>query len=197
MIRQLNQGERVILTAPDPEKDAEILAGWTNDPAYLRSLSAQPAYPQAPFLIKKQIEEAEKATEASGAQSWFAIRLRQDERLIGFLRFDWLLWSNGTANLQIGIGQAADRSQGYGGEALEIALRYAFHELNLFHLRAVVAGHNTGGLRFFTRARFSEEARQRQRIRRDGQCWDLIWLGLHRQTWEERAARQSGQEAQA
>jgi len=62
-------------------------------------------------------------------------------------------------------------------------LRFAFSELNLYRLSALVGEDNPGALRFFTRYGFVEEVRRRKAIRRDGQEWDLVHLGILRDEW--------------
>lgn len=192
MISQLTVGERIVLTAFDPEKDSETISAWTHDLDYLRNLRGRHVRPLAPSQVKKRLEDAEKEVEESGAQTHFAIRIRGDERLIGELRFEWVGWAHGTSGIQLGIAPPELRSQGYGSEALRLALRYAFHEMNLFHLRAILPAYNTGALRFFERAGFVEEVRQRERIRRDGQYFDLLWLGLTRDEWQARQSTPQG-----
>ena len=197
---QLFQGARVSLTAHEPDQDAEVEARWTNDPEYLRLVSAEPARPLAPAAIKKKHEEQEK--EKNQRRISFALRLRgaasaaeaggaaQDkagaERLIGFVRFENIDWSNGSARLVLGIGAAEDRRQGYGTEALALALRYAFEELNLHRLGAEAAAYNAGALRLLEPAGFQVEVRRREALYRDGRRWDELWLGLLCEEWRAR-----------
>ncbi len=186
---QLFEGERVRLTPFDPDKDAEIESRWTHDPAYLRLLSADPARPLAPSQIKKKREEADK--EKSHNQFEFALRLRADDRLIGFARLHRIEWNNGHGWLTLGIGAPEDRGQGYGAEALGLILRYAFDELNLHRLSAATFEYSAGALRLLEKAGFREEVRRRQAIHREGRRWDEVWLGLLREEWEQVESRKS------
>ena len=63
-------------------------------------------------------------------------------------------------------------------------LNYAFAELNLYRLSAVVGDDNPGALRFFKRHGFMEEVRRRKALLRDGQTWDLVHLGILRDEWQ-------------
>lgn len=185
---QLFQSERLCLTAPEPEQDAEIEARWTNDPEYLRLVSAEPARPLAPAQIKKAYEE--QAKEKNHRRIAFAVRRRaageSPERLIGFARFENIDWSNGTSALVFGLGEAADRRQGYGAELLALLLRYAFDELNLHRLQAHVGAYNAGALRLLEQAGFQVEVRRREALYRAGRRWDDLWLGLLRPEWDAR-----------
>lgn len=181
---QFFEGERLQLAAPDAERDAEIESKWTHDPDYLRLLSADPARPLSPAQVKKRYEEAEKEAEKSHDAFHFAIRLRDGDRLIGFIRVFDILWSHGSGRLQLGIGDPADRRRGYGREALRLVLRYAFDELNLHRLTAMTFEYNTAALAFLQQAGFQIEVRRRQAIQRDGRRWDAIMLGLLRDEWK-------------
>ncbi len=180
---QLFEGQLIRFAPPDAERDAEIVSKWTHDLDYLRLLSAEVARPLSPFQIKKQYEEMDKDAEKHNAFN-FAIRLKDDDRLIGFARLFRIEWTHGTGSLQIGIGERADRGKGYGTEVLHMLLRYAFDEINLYRLAATTAEYNAGAIRFFERAGFVVEVRRRQAIQRDGQRWDAVMMGLLRDEWK-------------
>lgn len=178
----LFESERLRLASPEPEKDAETEARWTHDADYLRLLTPEPARPVSPTHIKKRYEE--QAKEKDHRRLAFAIRLKADDRLIGFARLENIEWNNGVARLVLGLGTAEDRRQGYGSEALQLILRYAFHELNLHRLNAETAEYNPGAQRWLEKAGFQLEVRQRQCLYRDGRRWDALWFGLLRPEWE-------------
>jgi RimJ/RimL family protein N-acetyltransferase len=183
LTEQLFEGRLVRLAPPDAERDAEIVSKWSHDPEYLRLLSSEVARPLSPFQVKQQYEEWEKDAEKHPAFN-FAVRLKQDDRLIGFTGLNRIAWTHATGSLRIGIGDRNDRSQGYGTEVLHMVLRYAFDELNLYRLAAETAEYNTAALRFLERAGFVVEVRRRQAVQRDGQRWDLLMLGLLRGEWQ-------------
>jgi RimJ/RimL family protein N-acetyltransferase len=187
LTEQLFEGQLVRFAPLDAERDADAVSKWTHDPEYLRLLSADIARPLSSFQVKKQYEEWEKEAEKHHAFN-FAIRLKEDDRLIGFVRLLRLEWTHATSSLQIGIGDRNDRGKGYGTEVLRMLLRYAFDELNLYRLSATTAEYNTGAIRFFERAGFVVEVRRRQAIQRDGKRWDLVMLGLLRDEWQQKAA---------
>jgi RimJ/RimL family protein N-acetyltransferase len=183
LTEQLFEGRLVRFAPPDAERDAEIVSKWSHDPEYLRLLSTDIAKPLSPFQVKKQYEEWEKDAEKRSAFN-FAVRLTEDDRLIGFVRLSRIAWTHGTGLIQIGFGDRNDRGQGYGTEALHMLLRYAFDELNLYRLAAAMAAYNTGAIRFLERTGFVVEVRRRQAVQRDGQRWDVVMLGLLRDEWK-------------
>ena len=185
LTEQLFEGQLVRFAPPDAERDAEIVSKWSHDPEYLRSLDADVAKPLSPFQVKKQYEDWEKEVEKQHNQFNFAVRLKEDDRLIGFARLYRIEWTHATGASQIGIGDRNDRGKGYGAETLRMLLRYAFDELNLFRLMASTSDSNTGALRFLERAGFVVEVRRRQAIQRDGKRWDVLMLGLLRDEWKK------------
>ena len=88
-----------------------------------------------------------------------------------------------SASLKMAIGDPAERGKGYGSDALQLILRFAFRELNLYRLSAVVGEDNPAALRFFMQYGFVEEVRRRKALMRDGQTWDSIHLGMLRDEW--------------
>jgi RimJ/RimL family protein N-acetyltransferase len=170
------------------EKDPAVQSKWTHDAEYLRLLDTSPARPVSPAEVKKKYEALEKEIEESKDQFYFTIRLRSDDpdqndRLVGFARLFWIEWTHGAGQVVLGIGDPSDRRKGYGSEVLNLLLRYAFAELNLFRLSAQIPAYNPGALRLFQKAGFVEEVRRRQALNRDGRFWDLIHVGLLRDEW--------------
>jgi RimJ/RimL family protein N-acetyltransferase len=180
----LFEGQKIRLAAIDHEKDPEIETRWMQDISYLRMLSSDLSRPLSPSQLKKHYQEIEKEQEESRSLFYFTIRQRPEDRLVGFARISWVEWSNGAGMVQIGIGDARDRRQGYGSEVLKLLLRYAFAELNLYRLTAVIPEYNDIALHVFQKAGYTQEVRQRQVVNRDGQLWDLIHLGILRQEWQ-------------
>ena len=186
LTEQLFEGRHLRFAPLDVEHDAETLSRWSHDLEYLRLLSADTARPLSPFQVKKQHEEWEKDAEKHPAFN-FALRLKEDDRLLGLARLYRIEWTHGTASLQIGLGDRNDRGKGFGTEALQLLLRYAFNELNLYRLSAMTVEYNTGAIRFFERAGFAVEVRRRQAVQRDGKRWDVVMLGLLRDEWKREA----------
>lgn len=180
---QLFEGSLICLAPIDHEKDPEIEAKWMHDPDYLRMLWIKPARPLSAAQVKKRYETIEKEMQESKNSFYFTIRTRGDERLLGFIRLYWIDWTNGNGWVELGIGDPNDRRHSYGSEALRLVLRYAFAELNLYRLSAMVPEYNQPALHLFTKAGFVEEVRRRQALQRYGRYWDAIHLGILRDEW--------------
>jgi hypothetical protein len=186
----LYEGEHICLGPIDHEKDAEVEARWTQDADYMKAVDFLPAHPLSVAQLKKKYEAIEKQMEEDKNFFYFTIRLRstdpeQNDRLVGFARIEWIEWTHGNGNLRLAIGDPADRRKGYGREALNLLLRFAFGELNLYRLSASIAEYNAPALALFKQAGFVEEVRRRQALNRDGRTWDVIHAGLLQAEWRE------------
>jgi RimJ/RimL family protein N-acetyltransferase len=178
-------GKDLRLTPIDREKDPEVESRWTHDLEYLRMLDSELARPLTPAQVKKKYEEIEKESDQSRSRFYFALRTTSEpERLLGFLEIPWVMWNQGVAGIRLGIGDPADRRKGYGRQALQLMLRYAFDELNLYRLVAQIPAYNRIAIRLFEGAGFVEEVRRREALHRAGQRWDALEFGLLREEWE-------------
>lgn len=180
---QLFDGKDIRFGPIDYEKDPEVEAKWTHDSDFMRMMEIAPARPMSPAMVKKGYEKLEKQLEESKNQYYFAIRARDDDRLIGKAIIQWIEWSNGVGHMRLGIGSAEDRGKGYGSQALGMLLRFAFAELNLFRLNAIVPEYNLAAIALLKKFGFVEEVRRRQSLERDNRRWDLLVFGILQEEW--------------
>lgn len=180
---QLFEGTAIRFGPIDHEKDPEIEARWTHDSDFMRMLDIAPARPMSAALVKKQYEKLEKQLDEDKNQYYFTIRAKEDDRLIGKAIIQWIEWANGHGFVRLGIGAAEDRGKGYGSQALKMLLRFAFSELNLFRLSAIVPEYNTAAINLLKKHGFVEEVRRRRSLERDGRRWDLLVFGLLADEW--------------
>jgi len=86
--------------------------------------------------------------------------------------------------LGIGIGMREYWDRGLGSEALALALRYAFHEMNLHRLTLTVLAYNTRAIHLYEKLGFRHEGTFREFGLRDGKRYDMLLYGLLRREWE-------------
>ena len=184
---QLFEGRDIRFGPIDHEKDPEIESKWTHDSEFMRMMEINPARPMSAAIIKKQYEKLEKQIEESKNMYYFAIRAKDDDRLIGKAAVQWIEWTNGNGWIQLGIGSAEDRHKGYGSQALSMLTRFAFAELNLFRVSARIPEYNEAAIALFKKFDFVEEVRRRQALDRDGRRWDLFIFGLLNSDWQNQA----------
>ncbi len=63
-------------------------------------------------------------------------------------------------------------------------LRFAFTEVNLHRVSLAVFGYNPRALRSYEKVGFTVEGRVRQYLHRDGQWWDMVFMGILKDEWE-------------
>ncbi|HUE98669.1 MAG TPA: GNAT family protein [Anaerolineales bacterium] len=186
---QLFESQDLCLGPIDHEKDPEVESKWTHDSEFMRLMETDPARPMSAALLKKQYEKLEKQVEEDKNLYHFMIRAKEDDRLIGRAVIQWIEWTNGNGWIRLGIGAAEDRRKGYGTQALQMLLRFAFAELNLFRVSAIVPEYNTGAIALLQKFGFVQEVCRRKSLERDGQRWDLYVFGLLNDEWRMSATK--------
>ncbi len=68
---------------------------------------------------------------------------------------------------------------------MELALRFAFNELNLYRVQLTVFSYNERAINLYEKLGFQREGVFREHIQRDGRRHDMILYGLLRQEWTE------------
>lgn len=182
---QLFEAKDVRFGPIDHETHPEIESKWTHDADFMRLMELKPVRPLSPAMVKKQYEVIEKEMDENKNLFYFTIRTREDDRFIGNALVEWVDWANGNGFIRLGIGAVEDRRKGYGSQALSMLLRYAFGELNLYRVTAVVPAYNEGAICLFQKFGFMEEVRRHKAIHRDGEFWDLVSFGLLNAEWRE------------
>lgn len=175
----LFRGSRIYLSASDASQEAEFESRWSEDPSYLALIQTEPARPLSPAQVQKKGYSHENPND----HYLFGIRKLDDQQLIGFIEIRNIQWNHKIAWIEIRIGENAYRRLGYGSDALQLVLRYAFYELNLEQLIAVVFEYNIGAQMFFEKFGFTVEVRQRQALQRFGRRWDILLMSTHRMDW--------------
>ncbi len=184
---QLFEAQDIRLGPIDHDAHPDIESKWTHDSEFMRLMELKPIRPLSPALVKKEYESIEKKMEEDRNLFYFTIRAREDDRLIGKVAIEWVDWTNGNGWIRLGIGAAEDRRRGLGSQTLGLILHYAFAELNLFRVSAMVPEYNEGAIRLLKKFGFVEEVRRRQAVQRDGRTWDLLSFGQLRSEWEDQA----------
>jgi RimJ/RimL family protein N-acetyltransferase len=177
----LFRGKLVRLAAPAVEDAAEF-ARWSQDSEYLRFVDTDYALPVS------VAEFAERFRPARAATGHIAMHIRTlaEDRLIGFVSIHRIEWQHGSGVLAIGIGDRTYWDHGFGGDALELILRFAFEELNLFRLGLDVIANNERAIHVYERAGFRHEGALRGAVLRDGVRVDQLLMGIMASEWRAR-----------
>ncbi len=173
-------GEKVRLSAQDPATDPALYAQWSSDSDYLRVLDSDPARPVRANDIKEHLE---KSWEREHSYP-FAVRTLAEDRLIGFVNIWIWNWPGAQGGVGIGMGDPDYRSKGYGTDAMRLALRYAFNELNLERITLQAVAHNARAIRSYEKVGFELMGTEREWDLRDGQRNGVVTMALTRRRWD-------------
>jgi RimJ/RimL family protein N-acetyltransferase len=178
----LLRGRLVRLSASSPEDISRLFVGWIHNSEYWRLMSNGPPFPWTQEGVRKHIEkEAEKEDLRN---VFFAVRTLQEDRIIGEIGLDGISYARGESYVGVGIGEAEYWGKGYGTDAMNVILRYAFTELNLHRVSLTVFEYNPRAIRSYEKCGFRMEGRAREAFRREGRRWDMLHLGVLREEWQ-------------
>ncbi len=181
MADDILKGNLVRLAAVEPKEIAEAVVVWNRDSEYQRLGRIEPANQ---YSLKKLTEWSEKDQEDSPSKRYvFAIRALENDRLIGICSLGGEIFQHGEGFVGLGIGERDKWNKGYGTDAMLVVLRYAFQELNLRRVALSVSAYNPRAIRSYEKVGFIHEGRMRQFFLRDGQRWDIVFMGILRDEW--------------
>ena len=175
MNASLFQGRLVRLAAIDPDADSAIIAGWSRDSEYWRLITSRPAQPVSAAQVRDRWRNDSDDYE-------FAVRTLAEDRLIGQIGV-WPVWAHRDAWHGVNLGEREYWGKGYGTDALQVMLRYAFIELGLDRVSLSVLGINARAIRAYEKIGFVHEGRTRRTSRYDGHGLDDVYMGLLRSEW--------------
>ena len=184
-------GKLVRLSAYDPEEMSKAFARWNRNSEYSRLLNSSSGPLQSPKRAAKWMEE--EVGKLSPASYYFTIRTLDGDQLIGELGLDVVNWSGRDAFVGLGIGETNYWSKGYGTDAMNILLRFAFSEINLRRVTLTVFEYNPRAIRSYEKAGFQHEGRLRKVLNKEGRRWDMLFMGILREEWLELTRSYVGQ----
>ena len=179
-LTSLLEGTRVRLV-PLSAADTATVARWQHDASYLRLLDANAAYPKSESQVGEWIREGQRGRE----HFLFGIRVLLSDDLIGFVELGDVLWTHRNSWLTIAIGEPEYRSRGYGSEAIDLVLDFAFRELNLHRIQLTVFSYNQAAIHVYEKLGFQREGVYREFLERDGQRYDMYLYAMLRREWEQ------------
>jgi RimJ/RimL family protein N-acetyltransferase len=176
-------GKLVRLSAFDPEEMGKAFPRWHSNSEFLRLLNSAPRPMLSPKAEQKWMEE--EVGEMSPASYFFSIRTLAEDKLIGELGLDVVTWPGRDAFVGLGIGETEYWSRGYGTDAMNILLRFAFTEVNLRRVTLTVFEYNPRAIRSYEKAGFRHEGQMRKVLNKEGRRWDMLYMGILREQWLE------------
>ena len=165
-------GTPAIELTPLLEADLPVLHRWINDREQVLHNSAY--RPVSDAQHRQWFEQMLARSDGF----IFAIRAGDGARLIGTCQLHGIDRVHQAAELQIRIGEAAERGRGYGTEAVRRLVRFAFRDLNLHRVWLHVFGRNLAAQRAYEKAGFVREAVLRDAAFIDGAYIDVVLMAI-------------------
>ncbi|CAN5767485.1 GNAT family protein [soil metagenome] len=119
----------------------------------------------------------------------FAICRRGDDACLGTVMIRNIDWINRTAETGTGLLAATDRGQRIGTDAKRLLLEYAFVDLRLHALNALVFSGNTRSAAALTKQGYRLAGRLTADVQRGGTFHDTLVFDLTRADWERARER--------
>ncbi|WP_246938673.1 GNAT family N-acetyltransferase [Bacillus pinisoli] len=171
----LLKGEKLYLDRLK-EEDTAIVTSWYGDEEFTRNMDAL-------LSIPKQVTDIQKMIELTSEKDYlFAIRDLQTSQIVGIVGIEGILWNHRTAWISLGIG-GTNRRKGYGREALQLAMKLAFQEFNLYRLQLTVFAYNEHAIKLYEQVGFVKEGAYRSFLERDNKRFDLLLYGILREEY--------------
>lgn len=182
------QSRRLSYWVPGPDQ-ALILARWVNDPEIRRNLDHR-VFPVGVEAEKAWIAGLEARTQAKTDVS-LVFGLRGDTSPMGVVSLHHVHWIARTA--EIGILVAKDHwGQGYGSEATDRVVQYAFYDLGLNSVRLRANADHVRALNAYEKVGFVREGILRQAVFRDGSFVDVVMMSVLKDEWTPRDSFKTG-----
>ncbi|MFP4660944.1 MAG: GNAT family N-acetyltransferase [Halanaerobiales bacterium] len=163
-------GDRIYLSPVNVE-DAEQFTQWINDLDVSINLSVAPQI----YSLEKEKEILEKM--AKEGYNLSIVDIEKDELIgnCGLLDVDKL---HRNAEVGIFIGNKGYWDKGYGSEAMNLLLDYAFNLLNLNNIFLRVHSFNKRAIRCYKKCGFKEIGRRREAYIVGGKKFDDIYMDI-------------------
>ena len=117
-------------------------------------------------------------------EKMFAVRLLENDELLGNIGFNSLDIINRNGALGVLIGNPKYQRKGYGTEALKLILDYGFSFLNLRNISLSVFEYNEAAYNLYKKAGFKEVGRLRKAVEIMGKTYDVIIMDMLKEEFQ-------------
>jgi len=117
-------------------------------------------------------------------EKMFAVRLLENDDLLGNIGFNSVDLLNRTATIGIMLGNPNYQRKGYGIEAVKLILDYGFSFLNLRNISLSVFEYNEPAYNLYKKVGFKEVGRLRKALEIMGKTYDVIILDMLKEEFQ-------------
>lgn len=177
------KGKRVVLR-PLKESDVSYFTKWFNDLDVILNLNHY--LPMSELVEREWIRDL--LTKRRESDIVFMIEiLRKGKNIpIGSCGLHKINWKDRNAEFGIAIGEKRYWSNGYGTEAGELILDYAFNHLNLHRVHSLAYAFNEKSIGLHLKLGFEQEGIKREAAYKRGSYHDIAVFGLLRKDWKKK-----------
>lgn len=168
----MEQNNRVFLRALEPE-DYKVSVIWRNDDEIWSMLGGRKYFVSSAYE-KKWIED----TIFSGKDVKLAVCKIENNQYIGNAYLTDIDYVNRNARSHILIGNKDCWGQGYASEATKLLLSYAFNELGLHRVQALVLESNVASLNMHKKCGYVQEGILRDSVWKNGSFQSQVVLSI-------------------
>lgn len=166
------EGERIYLS-PVNTLDIEIYTKWLNNPDITKYLTIHNSFVtlggEKVFLENTQKNEDELV---------LGIIKSENDTLMGNIGLTKIDYKCGTAELGIFIGDEENLGKGYGSEAINLLIEFAFNELRLHNIMLTVYDFNERAQKAYQKCGFKEIGRRHEARFYNGKYYDIIYMEI-------------------
>ena len=159
-------GEKIILRAIE-SKDNQMLLEIINDPDTEYMLGGWS------FPVSQNNQE-EWYNNLKNEKNVLRCTIDVENTAVGAVMLTDIDYKNGNAEVHIKLSSSNNRGKGYGTDALNTIVKYAFLELRLHCIYAKISQKNNISQKLFSKCGFKEEGILKSRIYKKGEYIDLI-----------------------
>lgn len=161
-------GDKVVLRAVE-QSDNAMLLSLINDPDTEMMLGGS-SWPVSEAEQLKWFEHQERSRDVLRC----IVALQEDGKAIGTIILSDIDQKNATGHIHIKMSKDGGRGKGYGTDAVNTMVQYAFEELRLNCIYANILSYNEASIKLFERCGFKKDGVLRQRVYKKGQFIDML-----------------------
>lgn len=161
-------GEKIVLRAIEPA-DNLMLLKLINDPETEAMLGGK-SWPVSEYEQQKWFERAGTSKEIFRC----IISEKVSKNAVGTLILSDIDYINGVAQIHIKMDKCIGRGKGYGSDAVNVAVKYAFNEMRLNCIYAEILECNDISVKLFEKCGFQKEGLLRARVYKSGKHLNVL-----------------------
>jgi len=156
----------------------------SDDPELMNTMGWRPFGPDEKERFLSTVEVLTLPYCSNGNTTMLSILTIDGNHPIGYVIFKGINGANLSAELGIAIMDSKFRSEGYGIDALGLAVEYAFNDMKLLLIGLTVFPSNTRAIKAYTKVGFNNvEVLEKSWTMPSGEQMDMILMELKKDEW--------------